>query len=238
MKFVKRTIVFAQDGSGAACNFKTNKLGKLKRQLADLLKQVLRGTPAATQLHLWNKCRKTGPRLLSCRSCSEVLHATQTPSNVEIQQLLDAVNCALQQEATNARREREKVWKEMFANDWAEGGTTCCAWCKGESNDRAEMISRPDGSLTCDSEEMDSLVRNAWLPVFQMYTESPPPNRHYFQSRFGTYVVEKLDMQFQTLEGCHLWKTLRRMKSKSAAACDGWRVDEIKRLPVPLLDRD
>ena len=44
-------------------------------------------------------------------------------------------------------------------------------------------------------------------------------------------------MQFQALEGCHLWKTLRRMKSKSAAGCDGWRVDELKRLPVPLLDR-
>ena len=77
------------------------------------------------------------------------------------------MNCALQHEAASARKEREKVWKEMFATDWAEVDTTWLAWCKGESNDRAEMISRPDGSLTCDSEEMDSSVRNAGYQFFR-----------------------------------------------------------------------
>ena len=44
-------------------------------------------------------------------------------------------------------------------------------------------------------------------------------------------------MKLDALDGQSLWKTLRRITSKSAAGCDGWRVDELKKLPVPLLDR-
>ena len=113
----------------------------------------------------------------------------------------------------------------------------CFAWCKGQANDRADMISRLDGSLTCDSEEMDSLVRSAWLPIFRMYASSPPPSWHVFKERFGKYFSKNHEMQFASVHGEQLRATLLRMKSKTAVGCDGWRVDELKRLPTPLLDR-
>ena len=34
-----------------------------------------------------------------------------------------------------------------------------------------------------------------------------------------------------------LVRTLRRMRNKSAAGLDSWRVDELKRLPLALMDR-
>lgn len=43
-------------------------------------------------------------------------------------------------------------------------------------------------------------------------------------------------MQLEPLEGDHLRRTLTKMRSLSAAGCDGWRVDELKRLPEVLLD--
>ena len=44
-------------------------------------------------------------------------------------------------------------------------------------------------------------------------------------------------MQVDRLDGERLRSTLSRMKSNTACGCDGWRMDELKRLPVPLLDR-
>ena len=237
VKFVKRMMGLAQDVGGTARTFKTNKLGKLKRQLVDLLKQGLRNTAAVAQQRLWDKCRRNWLHLLSTACCMDVWNAIGTPCTGDIQHLLACLRGALQNEATCARNQRERAWKDNFAADWAEGGSTSFAWCKGEANDKAEMIARLDGTLTCDSKEMDSLIRSAWLPIFCMYDTSPPPSWHDFEARFGQHFVGKHPMQLEPLDGKSLQHTLRRMKSKSAAGCDGWRVNEMKKLPIALLDR-
>ena len=111
------------------------------------------------------------------------------------------------------------------------------ALCKGELNERADMISRPDGSLTCDIDEMDAFVCNAWLPIFRMYAYMPAPSWKRFKRSSGKHLGARHDMHIDSLSGEQLRRTLSRMRSKSAAGCDGWRVDVLKRLRLPLLDR-
>jgi len=160
-----------------------------------------------------------------------------TPCADDVKHVIDCVTSEASQQCMNSRKMREQNWKDNFASEWSEGGSKCFAWCKGEQNERAEMISRPDGSLTCDSAEMDQLVRDAWLPIFQMYASSPAPSWQDFKARFGAYFVPKHEMRTDLLNGERLRRTLARMRSKSAAGCDAWRVDELKCLPVAILDR-
>ena len=44
-------------------------------------------------------------------------------------------------------------------------------------------------------------------------------------------------MSFGPLTGSQLCETIVRMRSSSAPGCDSWRVEELKRLPLPLLER-
>jgi len=55
--------------------------------------------------------------------------------------------------------------------------------------------------------------------------------------QFGKDFVKREEMRLEPLGGERLRRTLLRMKSKSAPGCDSWRVDELKRLPIALLDR-
>ena len=135
VKVVKRTIGAAQDSTGAARSFKLNKLGRLKRQLTDLLKQGLRVTTIASQQHLWSKCRKSGVRLLTSRFCADMWNVAETPCTTDLQQLIHCVSLELQRVAAKSCKEREATWKEAFLSDWAEGGSACFSWCKGEFNE-------------------------------------------------------------------------------------------------------
>lgn len=187
VKFVKRVIGGAQNGVGAANNYKACKLGKLKRRLVDLLTQKLRGRSKEVHQQLWDKCRRAGKVLVPRTCCSHVWRCVVTPCAEDIKQVIHYTSQTTSDLATAARKEREKSWKERFVADWAHGGSSCFAWCKGESQEKADMISRPDGTLTCESEEMDALVRDAWLPIFQMYKTSPAPSWNNFENRFGQH---------------------------------------------------
>jgi len=102
---------------------------------------------------------------------------------------------------------------------------------------KANMIARDDGSLTADPAEMNSLVHEAWMPVFQMYASKDRPSWEDFQARFGQHFGAKHEMYLDDLDGQKLLRVLRRMRSKSAPGMDCWRVDELKQLPVVFLDR-
>ena len=84
---------------------------------------------------------------------------------------------------------------------------------------------------------MDKLVRDAWLPIFCMYESAPAPSWHEFKARFGQHLPESCPMHLRELTGQELQKTLKRMRAGSAAGCDGWRVDEMRMLPIPILER-
>ena len=99
------------------------------------------------------------------------------------------------------------------------------------------MIAKEDGSLTCDPGEMDSLMHDAWMPVFQMYESKEQPSWEDFQARFGQHFSCKHEMRVESLTGVLLSQVLRRMRSKSAPGADLWKVDELKHLPVNMLDR-
>ena len=50
------------------------------------------------------------------------------------------------------------------------------------------LVKRPDGSLTVNLHAIDSIVQDAWLPIFGKYREQPEPSWQAFRARFGPYI--------------------------------------------------
>ena len=193
--------------------------------------------PSFVMQHLWNKCRRIGAYLVPDVACASVWACVQVPCCGDLHVLLDSISASIQKQQMAARIERDRIWRERMVDSWEHGGAKVYRWCKGEENERADMITRPDGSLTCDAAEMDDLVREAWLPIFQMYKHNEMPAWNAFQTQFGEFFAPRHDMHLDPLDGQKLRATLMRMRSASAPGCDGWRVDELKKLPLPILDR-
>ena len=66
---------------------------------------------------------------------------------------------------------RTRIWKMRFSESWANGGAHVYKWCKGEDDVRANMISRPDGSLTCNPESVAILRTRAYYGVQELLNQ-------------------------------------------------------------------
>ena len=98
------------------------------------------------------------------------------------------------------------------------------------------MMKRQDVTLTANAEEIGQLLHETWDPIFQMYSGRAEPDRESFTHRFGRYICQ-CHMEMQNLTGKHLRLRLGRMREGQACGIDGWRVAELKRLPLPMLNR-
>ena len=151
-----------QTVTGEARTMKMSKLGKLSRRLTDLLRQSLRHeaslstSPHCQSQHLWNLCRKAGSSLICDSALCGHWSSAKAPCPSDLDALLHATRAELQSLQAATCAHREKLWRESIADDWAGGGSKTYQWCKGELNCRADMIARPDGTMTCNIAEMDN----------------------------------------------------------------------------------
>ena len=83
---------------------------------------------------------------------------------------------------------------------------------------------------------MDELLRRAWAPIFQLYAKNVEPDWTSFDQRFNKY-TRRVEMHMEDLTAEDLQRTLSRQTVRSAAGMDGWRVSELKALPLHLLVR-
>ena len=62
--------------------------------------------------------------------------------------------------------------------------------------------------MIADPEEMDALVRDAWLPIFQMYQSRDQPSWEDFEREFGRYFGECCEMHLGSLTADELMNQL------------------------------
>ena len=195
------------------------------------------GTQTLVQQRLWNKCRRIGQAILKKDALHATWSCTSVPEVAQLDNLVQLLRAEVQALQKAARPQREKAWREKIVEDWSQSGAATYQWCKGDFDHKADMVERKDGSLTADPVEMDSLMHDAWMPVFQMYASKDQPSWEDFETRFGQHFAAKHEMHLNDLNGEKLLQVLRRLRSKSAPGMDSWKVDELKKLPVVLLDR-
>ena len=107
----------------------------------------------------------------------------------------------------------------------------------GDSAGRIAVLQRPDGTLTGQHQEMDAMLREAWDEVFCLYTALPEPSWEDFKARYQNYFPQVAPMVGGDLTPGILKGVLERMHSSSSGGADGWRVAELKALPMGLLQR-
>ena len=78
------------------------------------------------------------------------------------------------------------------------------------------------------------MIQQAWLPIFQRFEEQPEPSWESFTRLYASY-MPCCSMELSDITGAEMRQVLRRMGG--APGVDGWRVGELKALPLALLDR-
>ena len=96
VRFKKRQVGMPCDGQQAACTAKCSKLGKLKRRLVDLLRQVVAHSDAAVarksmMQQLWKKCRRRAQHLMADDLNDPIWQSVAIPSGSNVQHLIDSV---------------------------------------------------------------------------------------------------------------------------------------------------
>ncbi|KAJ9450665.1 Phosphatidylserine decarboxylase proenzyme [Diplonema papillatum] len=82
---------------------------------------------------------------------------------------------------------------------------------------------------------MDEALNTAWDPILRKYKDGPEPEYEPFRDRFQDHIGPHL-MEAGTITGEELRILLRKKPKKSASGVDGWRMAELRELPLPLLN--
>lgn len=109
-------------------------------------------------------------------------------------------------------------------------------WLKAPETSKSNMLEREDGSTTANLREQDQILRDAWKDTFQMYETRQEPEWEPFRKRFGQYIAKHKMDNLPLITGKALARVIKKKKDRSASGIDGWRIAELKRIPLPLLD--
>ena len=194
------------------------------------------GAVSGQLVRCWRKCRNVLRELpQECGVTSHLLGSV--PDVATVKKLLHAVRGRLHdinREACKARKQRWRgTVRQMFASDRKSLVTVL----KGSPGQAADTVKKGNGELTAKVSEMDAILMEAWAPIHRMYTgdRAEPEFAPFAREYDGLF--EKHPMQVEDVSGSDLLEMLKRRKKKSAACgVDGWRMDELQRLPLPLMD--
>ena len=154
-----------------------------------------------------------------------------------LQQLTKELRGIIQSEQSEDRSRRVETWRSHLQDDWSKTRSGVFAWCKGKSEHKPMLLKTAEGGLTGNVEEMDRLLHEAWMPIFQMYAGSDEPAWEPFASRFQRHFPRPRPMERTPLTVERLRRTIDRMKSNSSCGLDSWTVADLKMLPDSFLER-
>ena len=233
----RATAASASASHGAA----THRLARLQK-LARRIEQLVRDRTHAPQHEGYERARREQQIKRSCGELfSDAAILRTAGGNIRsvaaLRLLGGAVRQKVQEQQGRERAGRAAAWKHWLRDSWKHNRATVFEWCRGEVHERTCMVQRPNGSLTANADEVDDLLLRAWLPIFRMYADVGPPDWHSFASSFGQFAPKGATMHSRPIDAASLRGTLMRMSSSSSCGLDGWRVTELKALPIRCLER-
>ena len=136
------------------------------------------------------------------------------------------------------RRARIKEWRRTMKEHMKENPAKVFSFLRKATSSHTTFLKREDGTVTANLQEMDELLMDdrAWGGVFRMYDDSEEPAWTTFFDRFKEHIPEGTPCVCEPLTADDLRTTIGKMKRKKAAGLDGWRVEELKELPLTLLE--
>ncbi|KAJ9439747.1 hypothetical protein DIPPA_29916 [Diplonema papillatum] len=182
--------------------------------------------------HEVSRCWQNSRRL--AQACMKDGQGTEGfPDHEEAKQLLTALReetSRLGKEGSAARftKYRDKL------NERADASRRCLTTiCAGRAEPSGVL--RKGAGVTANVDEMDEVLNTAWDPILRKYKDGPEPEYEPFRDRFRDHIGPHM-MEAGTITGEELRILLRKKPKKSASGVDGWRMAELRELPLPLLN--
>ena len=94
------------------------------------------------------------------------------------------------------------------------------------------MLQKTNGEMTGNYAEMDKLLREDWEQTFSLYTSIPKPSWEAFRAHYARFFPSTTPMVRAKLTPARLREVLRNMDPNTSIGPDGWRVRELRKLPM------
>ncbi|KAJ9440509.1 hypothetical protein DIPPA_32170 [Diplonema papillatum] len=221
----------ATDGSGAA-NSRQLRLRKAIHRMERICSYLAQRRGPEAVPHEVSLCWQNCKRL--AQACMEGDQgAGGFPDHEKAKQLLTA----LREETSRLGREgsaaRFTKYRDKL-NERADASRRCLATvCAGRAEPSGVL--RTGAKMTANVDEMDEVLHTAWDAILRKYKDRPEPEYGPFRDRFQEHIDTHL-MEPGTITGEELRTLLRKKPKKSASGVDGWRMAELRELPLPLLN--
>ena len=237
-RLVERSTMPASSSQEAGAE--TTKLQSLRsfcKRVDELTRKFdLRGREQVAQesdaQQLWEKIAKESSKHLRCQQGLDM------PTMDSLRHIREEAKEALRDEVCAIVKDRQSAWKDWTGIQWNTNQRAIHDLVRESENGSLCVMARPDGSLTGHLNEIDSLLRQHWLPIFQKYdTINPEPSWDAFRQEYGCHVPQNGGVRLGKLEPAQLLETLRRMNPNTSVGADAWSVKDLKGLPLPILQR-
>ncbi len=149
-------------------------------------------------------------------------------------QLREALLMHRLNEQTTIRQQRKTAWRAWIKDTWALNSKKIYQLIKGKFVEPFTCLQTDTGLIT-DRTHIDTLLQQAWNPIFAKYLASEDKAREYRQSFYPSdSPFPSVAFPRLTLDDMH-YVLSKKIKPSTATGLDGWRPSEIKQLPDCLL---
>ena len=169
----------------------------------------------------------------SARSLSPTFSLIGSPSSW-LPQLRDALTEYRLHEQQHIQQERRDIWHSWVRDTWALNSKKIYQLVKGKSVEPFTCLQH-QGRIITDRSQIDTLLQEAWNPIFAKYPEGENKAVDYhtaFPLTPGTYPSSSFPRL--TLDEFH-YVLRKKLKTNTGTGLDGWRPHEFKNLPDCLL---
>ena len=204
-----------------------------RRVLEKLTNLLLEIQTSSERSALWQKIQRLGMQCFSGGQLGPAWKATQAPSNEEILEIQSKVEKVLYKVTWGDRERYIRRWRrrrvERAKNDIGD----LAKHFRNPSQAPVAIVKTPDGRITGQISEVDSVLRKSWLPIFAKHSEesNPPPSVAVFLDKYGSTIpnIEPQRLSPLTLED--IKRALGKIGSQGAGGLDGWTPFELRQLP-------
>ena len=137
-------------------------------------------------------------------------------------------------EQNTIRQQRKTAWRAWIKDTWALNSKKIYQLIKGKFVEPFTCLQTDTGLIT-DRTHIDTLLQQAWNPIFAKYPAPEDKAREYRQSFYPSdSPYSSTAFPRLTLDDIH-YVLSKKLKPSTATGLDGWRPSEIKQLPDCLL---
>lgn len=230
----------AIDGSGAASE-ELLKLRKVILRLEQVLRYLKRkdgpGTVSREVQRCWDNCSRAAWRLAEKRGMRKPESDIKNlPDLEQCQELLRTIREESSEIARRNSAERRKKYRQEFIRRADTDRRSIISWCKVQPKKQGDVVEDEQGRATANVAEVDKMLNESWDPVFRIYKNSPEPQPEPFFDRYRDHIRRNPMREVTKITGAELRAILKKKRGRSACGVDGWRLEELKALPMPLLE--